>query len=99
MAKRTEWNVSDLTDSIDLKYHYLEVEADGEWHHFHIVATPDRVVFGSICNIGFMESGYMLWDEEYESLDYALQELVDELETYYRDGREFTNRIVCNERM
>ena len=94
-----EWSVSDLSNEIDIKFHDLETEISGEWHRFHVVATPDRIVFGSVCNIGFMESGYLEWDSEHESLDYAIQELAEEIEVYYRDGREFTNRIVCNERM
>lgn len=38
-------------------------------------------------------------EEGYECIDEALQELHEELETFYRDGKQYCNRIVCNERM
>jgi hypothetical protein len=59
----------------------------------------NRLVFGDACNTGFIESGYMDIDTDYESIDEALQELHEELETYYLQGEKYCNRIVCNERM
>jgi hypothetical protein len=66
--------------------------------YFEVVATPKFLVFGNSCNIGLLQSGY-IEREEYETLDDTLQELDDDLETFYRDGRKYTSRIVCNERM
>jgi len=37
--------------------------------------------------------------DDCESLEETLQELHDDLETYYRDGAQYVSRIVCNERM
>jgi hypothetical protein len=55
-------------------------------------------VFGGACNCGFIESGYII-RESYECLDETLQELTEDLQTYYNDGADYTKRIVCNERM
>ena len=73
----------------------LEIEG-GEY--FEVLETSDRLIFGGACNAGFLESGYIL-REDHESIDETLQELNADLETFYRDGREFVSRIVCNERM
>jgi hypothetical protein len=91
--KTTQWSASDLTNA---KYiGTLETEG-GE--SFEIIATHDKLVFGSAYNAGFLESGYIL-REDFESLDETLQELHADLETYYRDGASYVSRIVCNERM
>jgi hypothetical protein len=37
--------------------------------------------------------------EEGESTDAALRELVEELETFYREGIRYCTRILCNDRM
>jgi len=71
---------------------------DSEYHTFELYQTEDRIVFGGYCNVGFLESGYIEIDVTF-SLDENLQDLVEELETVYRDGIQYTNRIVCNERM
>jgi len=77
-------------------------DEQGEWQCFDILLTPQgecgRVLFGGYCNVGFLESGYIERDSA-ESLDETLQELLSELETYYNQGPEWTNRIVFNERM
>ena len=70
----------------------------GEWHDFEIMVTSDRIVFGGACNVGFLESGYIL-RESYESIDETLAEMLADLEVYYNDGKQFVSRIVCNERM
>lgn len=96
MAK---WSVSDISESIPMRSHDLEFQSnDGEWHHFTVIATPKRIVFGGVCNTGFIESGY-LKREEHESLDESLQEMLADLEVYYNDGKDYVSRIVCNERM
>jgi len=65
---------------------------------FEILATDKRLIFGGVCNVGFLESGYMEL-EEYETLEEAISELVEELTVYYTDGPRYVSRIVCNERM
>jgi hypothetical protein len=88
----TQWSAVDISGA-----DYLgSIEVEGE--HFEVVATPKFLVFGGMCNVGMLQSGY-IEREEYETLNDTLQELDDDLETFYRDGREYTSRIVCNERM
>jgi hypothetical protein len=70
----------------------------GNWHDFTVITLPDRLLFGGTCNVGFLESGYMLRDDA-ESLDESLAELLAELETYYNDGARYAPRLVCNRRM
>ena len=95
----SKWSVSDISESIPMRSNDLEFQDNtGEWHHFTVIATPERIVFGGVCNTGFIESGY-LEREEYESLDESLQEMLADLEVYYNDGPEYVSRIVCNERM
>jgi hypothetical protein len=93
MTAQTQWSVSDLTNA---KYiGTLETEG-GE--SFEIMETNDRLVFGTACNVGLLESGYIMRDD-CESIEETLQELGADLETYYRDGAQYVSRIVCNERM
>jgi len=70
-----------------------------EWHNFEVYISilEDRLVFGSHCNVGFLESGYLKLNGM--SLDAGLQELLADLECLYNDGREYTTYIVCNERI
>jgi hypothetical protein len=89
----TQWSVSDIRYAGSLGT--LEIES-GEY--FEVLETETKLVFGSACNAGFLESGFILRDD-CESLDETLQELRAELETYYRDGARYVSRIVCNERM
>jgi hypothetical protein len=91
--KTTQWSASDLTNA---KYiGTLETEG-GE--SFEIMETNDKLVFGSACNVGLLESGFIMRDD-CESLEETLQELHDDLETHYRDGAQYVSRIICNERM
>jgi hypothetical protein len=64
---KTEWKRSD-----DSKAKYLGVlefqdgragDCSGEWHVFEILELPDRLLFGGMCNVGFIESGYILREE------------------------------------
>jgi len=55
------------------------------------------LIFGSMCNIGFLESGYILKEEW--TTDETLPELLDDLECYYNSGGDYTTNIVYNERM
>jgi hypothetical protein len=93
MTTTIQWSASDLTNA----NHIGTLEIDGG-DSFEIAATHDKLVFGTACNAGLLESGYIL-REDFESLDETLQELHSDLETYYRDGAAYVSRIVCNERM
>jgi hypothetical protein len=93
MTTTTQWSVSDTKNA---KYiGTLEIEGGGS---FEIMASDDKLVFGTACNAGLLESGFIMRDD-CESLDDTLQELHSDLETYYRDGASYVSRIVCNERM
>lgn len=86
------WTVSDIENA-----KYLGI-LETEGGNFEIFSTPARLIFGGFCNAGFLESGFME-REEGESVDCALQELIEEINTFYLDGAKFCNRIICNERM
>jgi hypothetical protein len=90
---KTQWTVSKVENAQYIGI--LEMEG-GEY--FEILATKDRIVFGSACNAGFLESGYIMRDD-CESMEDTLQELHADLSTYYSDGAQYVSRIVCNERM
>jgi hypothetical protein len=93
----TQWSASDASKAANVGE--LEFQDNtGEWQHFHVLALPDRLLFGGCCNAGFLESGFIL-REDFESLDETLQEMLSDLETYYNDGPRYVSRIVCNERM
>jgi len=87
------WKVSNTTNADYIGT--LEIES-GEY--FEVLATDDKLIFGSACNVGFLESGYIL-REDCESIDETLQELHADIETYYREGASYVSRIVCNDRM
>lgn len=96
------WTVTDISNPVSIGARgFLDLEFQdnkGEWQHFHVIATKERIVFGGLCNAGFIESGY-IEREPGETLDDTLQELISDLETYYNDGPRYVSRIVCNERM
>jgi hypothetical protein len=92
-ASHTQWSASDLTNANYIGT--LEIEG-GE--SFEIMETDDKLVFGTACNVGLLESGYIMRDD-CESIEETLQELGADLETYYRDGASYVSRIICNERM
>lgn len=100
--KTTEWSVSDISKPVRIlgnECNDIEFQDNqGEWQHFIVIATKDRVVFGGACNVGFLESGFIV-REDGESLDETLQEMLSDLEVYYNDGPQYVSRIVCNERM
>lgn len=100
---KTEWTPSDLTNAKPVvKSPYLSIlefqDNNGEWHDFDVLKTPERLVFGGCCNVGFLESGYIERDS-CETIDETLSELLQDLETYYNYGPDYVSRIVCNERM
>lgn len=92
-TSKTEWTVSNIENALLIGE--IELEC-GEY--FYILSTKEKLIFGGFCNAGFLESGYFL-KEEFESLGDALEELKEELNTYYQDGGQYTNRIVYNDRM
>ena len=97
MTTKTKWQASDTTDADAIG----EIEFQdntGEWHNFNVLGISDRLIFGSYCNAGFLESGFILTDE-IESLDDTLRELLADLECYYNDGPSYVSRIICNDRM
>lgn len=99
--KKKDWSVSDISNPIQLRSDANGIEFKdnkGEWHHFTIIATPERIVFGGCTNTGFLESGY-IEREDGESIDETLQELFSDLECYYNDGPGHVSRIICNQRM
>lgn len=102
MKTKTQWSPSDISNAKPVGNSMISgiefQDNSGEFHFFDLLKTKDRVIFGGYCNVGFLESGYIL-REDYESLDETLQELLSDLETYYNDGPQYTSRIACNERM
>jgi hypothetical protein len=88
----SEWSVSNVENA----KHIGTLEVNDE--SFEVLETETKLVFGGACNVGLLESGYIL-RESFESLDETLQELHADLETYYRDGAQYVSRIVYNERM
>lgn len=66
----------------------IEFEIDGEWHNFEMYQTPERIVFGGFCNVGFMESGYMLRDNSF-SLDENVVHCLNMLEEFYANGKDY----------
>lgn len=98
MKTWTSTDITKETNELSGRTIHEFVDKKGEWHDFYLVCTPERIAFGGACNAGFIESGY-IEREEYETLDNTLIELGEELETYYNDGAQYTNRIVFNERM
>lgn len=97
MKAKPNWSVSDITNAKNLPVFEFQ-DNDGEWQYFELLYTPEKIVFGGCCNCGFIESGYILC-EEGETLEETLSEMIFDLETYYTDGPEYTNRIIFNERM
>ena len=92
------WKCSDTKDS-DKYLGNIEIHEGGDdYAIFDIIQTTTRLVFGGICNTGFLESGYIEIDDCF-SVEENLQSLVEDLETFYRDGRGFVQGIVCNDRM
>ena len=73
----------------------LELE-NGEY--FDVLRTADRLVFGGSCNVGFLESGYIV-RESGETDNELLAELLADLEMFYATGPRYVCRIVVNERM
>ena len=89
----TEWSPS--TAGVAEYLGVIELES-GE--HFDILRGVDRLIFGGACNVGFLESGYIV-REDGETDDELLAELVADLLVFYSDGPRSVSRIVVNDRM
>ena len=87
------WKASNLETE-----EYIGILQLEDGNYFEVVKTKTRLVFGGMCNSELLESGYMIIDKDV-SVDENLQELMADLETYYRDGKQYCSRIVCNDRM
>jgi hypothetical protein len=95
---KTKWNSSNA-EKIGKYIGLIEFQDnEEEYHNFEVYATKDRLVFGSACNVGFLESGYMPLDNNF-SIDENLEELIEELKCFYDDGAEYTSKIICNDKM
>ena len=72
---------------------------DGDYIYFEIVKTKKHFVFGNSCSVGLLESGNYWIDPDFSD-DENLQELISDLESYYRDGKGYqSDRFSCNDRM
>jgi len=95
---KIEWTFSDAEKNGTYVGNHEFKDSKGEWHHFEIIATNERIVFGGACNAGFLESGYIERGED-EGKGDTLAAMCADLQTYYDDGLNYVSRIVCNERM
>lgn len=91
----SKWKASDTSNAEYLGT--LEIEdRHGEFHVFEVLLNRgDRYIFGGACNAGFIESGYMLIENE----SGELENLHAELQAFYDDGEGYAPRLVCNARM
>ena len=72
---------------------------EGDYIYFEIFKTETYFVFGDICNIGLMESGNYEIDPDFSDEE-NLQELIEDLKSYYQDGKGYQSyRFSCNDRM
>ncbi len=89
-----QWKMVDIDNAEYLGI--LELPEEYDFQYFEILKTKDYLVFGSVCNVGFSESGHLKIDE-YFSLEENIQILLEELEAYYSGERDLD--IVYNECM
>ena len=104
------WKAQDLTGAkyigvLEFVDPRTESTDDQEFVTFEIVRTKTHFVFGNSCNpcnpciTGFLESGNYQIVPDFSD-DENLQDLLGELDTYYRYGGQYTtDRFSCNERM
>ena len=72
---------------------------EGDYIYFEIVKTETHLVFGNFGNIGLLESGNYEIDPDVSD-DENLQELIEDLKSYYQDGKGYqSDRFSCNNRM
>ena len=78
---------------------FEDPRSEGDYIYFEIVKTKTHFVFGNSCNIGLLEAGNYEIDPDFSD-DENLQELIEDLESYYRDGEGYqSDRFSCNDRM
>ena len=88
------WKAQDTTAA-----EYVGIVELDNGEHFEIVKTDTHFVFGSATNMGLLESGNYPLDS-YVSDDAILQELVCDLNSYYRDGAGYqSEEFSHNDRM
>ena len=98
------WKAQDLTGAkyigvLEFVGPRTESTDDQEFVTFEIVRTKTQFVFGNSCNTGLLESGNYQIVPDFSD-DENLQDLLGELDTYYRDGSNYvTDRFSCNDRM
>ena len=79
----------------------LEIADGDDFHVISVVKTVDNshFVFGGVCNTGLLESGNFEIDQVFSD-DENLETLVEDLESYYRDGKGYqSDNFTCNDRM
>lgn len=96
MKTKNQWAVSDISGAKFLGT--FEVPHGGEFAEFEVLETPTRLVFGGTCNVGFLESGFIV-REDGESLDDTLRELMADLDVRFNESADAVSRIICNDRM
>lgn len=94
---KTPWTASNISDACNLGAIEFQ-DGKKEWHEFQVYGLPDRLVFGSHTNAAFLESGYILKDED-DSIQYTLEELYDQLRDYYDLSPNAAPKLIVNERM
>ena len=78
---------------------FEDPKSEGDYIYFEVVKTETHLVFGSCCNIGLLESGNYEIDPDFSD-DENLQELLEDLKSYYSDGKGYqSDRFSCNDRM
>lgn len=89
-----EWVAQDTTNA-----EYLGTVEIDVGNYFEVVKTETHLVFGNCCNTGLLESGNYRIDDCF-SIDENLAEMIQDLESYYRDGAGYqSDNFTCNERM
>ena len=72
---------------------------EGDYIYFEIVKTETHLVFGNFGNVGLLESGNYELDPDVSD-DENLTELIEDLKSYYHDGKGHqSDRFSCNDRM
>ena len=100
----TAWKAQNLTGAkylgvLEFVDPRTENTSDQDFISFEIVQTKTHLVFGNSSNTGLLESGNYQIVPDFSD-DENLQDLLGELDTYYRDGGQYTtDRFSCNERM
>ncbi|PSV00506.1 hypothetical protein [Photobacterium kishitanii] len=100
MATSNNWVAQDSESAEHVGIiEFEDPREDGEYIHFTVLKTETHFLFGGVCNTGFLESGNYVKDK-YFSDDENLQQLIEDLESFYRDGDGYqTDNFSHNDRM